>query len=154
CSTAVLHLLSVDPAYAAESNRNYWACAQWGSPCSTIFSEFCGLPYPTNDVRLMTQYATEAVSRIFRPGFRYSKAEVLLMDICQPGEFTDDLFAASQPMSSDRLMAALDMINGKWGRGTLRTGSVPVVPDWGMRREQMSQSYTTRLDQLWVVKAK
>ncbi|KPW71716.1 hypothetical protein ALO81_200347 [Pseudomonas cannabina] len=29
-------------------------------------------------------YATEAVSRIFRPGFRYSKAEVLLMDICQP----------------------------------------------------------------------
>nr|WP_223862844.1 DUF4113 domain-containing protein [Pseudomonas cannabina] len=51
-------------------------------------------------------------------------------------------------------MAALDLINGKWGRGTLRTGSVPVVPDWGMRREQMSQSYTTRLDQLWVVKAK
>ncbi|WP_122364375.1 DUF4113 domain-containing protein, partial [Pseudomonas coronafaciens] len=28
------------------------------------------------------------------------------------------------------------------------------TPDWGMRREQMSQSYTTRLDQLWVVKAK
>nr|WP_277620737.1 DUF4113 domain-containing protein [Pseudomonas syringae] len=31
---------------------------------------------------------------------------------------------------------------------------MPAVPDWGMRREQMSQSYTTRLDQLWVVKAK
>ncbi|GBH07723.1 DNA gyrase/topoisomerase IV [Pseudomonas syringae pv. actinidiae] len=31
CNTAVLHLLSVDPAHAAESNRNYWACAQWGS---------------------------------------------------------------------------------------------------------------------------
>ncbi|WP_155517404.1 DUF4113 domain-containing protein, partial [Pseudomonas amygdali] len=30
----------------------------------------------------------------------------------------------------------------------------PVTPDWGMRREHMSQSYTTRLDQLWVVKAK
>ncbi|WP_237742306.1 DUF4113 domain-containing protein [Pseudomonas avellanae] len=51
-------------------------------------------------------------------------------------------------------MAALDSINGKWGRGTLRTGSVPMTPNWGMRREQMSQSYTTRLDQLWVVKAK
>ncbi|EGH17654.1 RulB, partial [Pseudomonas savastanoi pv. glycinea str. race 4] len=90
----------------------------------------------------------------FRPGFRYSKAEVLLMDICLPGEFTDDLFTTNQPVSSDRLMSALDMINGKWGRGTLRTGSVPMTPDWGMRREQMSQSYTTRLDQLWVVKAK
>ncbi len=112
------------------------------------------LPYPTNDVRLMTKYATEAVSRIYRPGFRYSKAEVMLMDICQPGEFTDDLFSAVQPLSSDRLMTALDLINEKWGRGTLRTGSVPVVPDWGMRRENMSQSYTTRLDQLWVVRAK
>ncbi|AQX62582.1 DUF4113 domain-containing protein [Pseudomonas syringae pv. actinidiae] len=112
------------------------------------------LPYPTNDVRLLTKFATDAVTRIYRPGFRYSKAEVLLMDICQPGEFTDDLFSAAQPLNSDRLMAALDMINDKWGRGTLRTGSVPVTPDWGMRRDQMSQSFTTRLDQLWVVKAK
>lgn len=112
------------------------------------------LPYPTNDVRLLTKFATDAVTRIYRPGFRYSKAEVLLMDICQPGEFTDDLFSAAQPLSSDRLMAALDLINDKWGRGTLRTGSVPVTPDWGMKRDQMSQSFTTRLDQLWVVKAK
>ncbi|MDX9625940.1 Y-family DNA polymerase [Pseudomonas fragariae (ex Marin et al. 2024)] len=112
------------------------------------------LPYPTNDVRLLTKFATDAVTRIYRPGFRYSKAEVLLMDICQPGEFTDDLFSAAQPLNSDRLMAAFDMINDKWGRGTLRTGSVPVTPDWGMRRDQMSQSFTTRLDQLWVVKAK
>ncbi|RMN07406.1 RulB protein [Pseudomonas syringae pv. coriandricola] len=112
------------------------------------------LPYPTNDVRLMTRYATEAVDRIFRPGFRYSKAEVLLMDLCQPGEFTDDLFMAVQPDSSDRLMATLDLINGKWGRGTLRTGSIPAIPDWGMRREQKSPSYTTRVDQLWTVKSK
>ncbi|ARA80087.1 DUF4113 domain-containing protein [Pseudomonas amygdali pv. lachrymans] len=112
------------------------------------------LPYPTNDVRLMTRYATEAVERVFRPGFRYSKAEVLLMDLCQPGEFTDDLFTTNQPVSSERLMTALDLINAKWGRGTLRTGSVPLIPDWGMRREQMSQSYTTRLDQLWRVSCK
>ncbi|RMO06255.1 RulB protein [Pseudomonas coronafaciens pv. zizaniae] len=65
------------------------------------------LAYLTNDVRPMTQYATEAVSRIFRPGFRYSTAEVLLMDFCRPGKFTDDLFTTNQPASSDRLIAAL-----------------------------------------------
>ncbi len=32
-----------------------------------------------------------------RPGFRYSKAEVTLLSLCQPGEFTEDLFATSQP---------------------------------------------------------
>jgi DNA polymerase V len=111
------------------------------------------LPYPTNDVRLLTKAATEAVNRLFRPGFKYSKAEVLLMDLRQPGEFTDDLFAASQPVAAEKVMSVLDEINARWGRGTLRTGSVPVDPDWAMRRELMSRSYTTRLDELWVVRA-
>lgn len=111
------------------------------------------LPYPTNDVRLMTKAATEAVNRLFRPGFRYSKAEVLLMDLRQPGEFTDDLFAQGQPQTADRIMGVLDEINARWGRGTLRAASVPADPGWAMRRDLMSQSYTTRLDQLFIAKA-
>ncbi len=110
------------------------------------------LPYPTNDVRLMTKAATEAVNRLFRPGFKYSKAEVLLLDLRQPGEFTDDLFAASQPIAAEKVMGVLDQINTRWGRGTLRAGSVPTNPEWAMRRDMMSQCYTTRLDELWTVK--
>ncbi|MBV4534121.1 translesion error-prone DNA polymerase V subunit UmuC [Pseudomonas sp. SWRI107] len=112
------------------------------------------LPYPTNDTLLLTRAATEAVARIFEAGYRYSKAEVLLLDLRQPGEFTDDLFAASQPAASDRLMSTLDQINGRYGRGTVTAGSVPRTPDWGMRREMMSQSYTTRIDQLWKVSSR
>jgi DNA polymerase V len=112
------------------------------------------LPYPTNDVRMLTRAVMQAVDHIYRPGFKYSKAEVLLMDLRQPGEYTDDLFAEVQPVVSNKLMSVLDEINGRWGRGTLRTASVPANPDWAMRRELMSQSYTTRLDQLWTVEAK
>jgi DNA polymerase V len=111
------------------------------------------LPYPTNDVRILTKAVMQAVDHIYRPGFKYSKAEVLLMDLRQPGEYTDDLFAEVQPVLSNKLMSVLDEINGRWGRGTLRTASVPANPDWAMRRELMSQSYTTRLDQLWTVKS-
>ncbi|AKA84872.1 Error-prone, lesion bypass DNA polymerase V (UmuC) [Pseudomonas synxantha] len=109
------------------------------------------MPYPTDDVRLLTQAAVGALDRLFRPGFKYSKAEVMLIDLCQPGEYTDDLFAKSQPAEATRVMTVLDQINERWGRGTLRSASVPVNPEWGMRREMMSQSYTTRLDQLWSV---
>lgn len=112
------------------------------------------LPYPTDDVRLLTKAAIEAVDHIYRPGFKYSKAEVMLLNLCQPGEYTDDLFAVSQPAEATRVMTVLDQINGRWGKGTLRSASVPMNPDWGMRREMMSQSYTTRLDQLWSVACK
>lgn len=74
------------------------------------------LPYPTNDVRLMTKAATEAVNRLFRPGFKYSKAEVLLMDLRQPGEFTYDLFAHSQPEIADKVISVLDEIMAAGGR--------------------------------------
>ncbi len=109
------------------------------------------LPYPTDDVRLITKAAVEAVERVFRPGFKYSKAEVMLVNLCQPGEFTEDLFATTQSAEATKLMTVLDKINEKWGRGTLRSAGVPINPDWAMRREMMSQSYTTKLDQLWRV---
>ncbi|WP_313959892.1 hypothetical protein [Pseudomonas sp. MPDS] len=47
---------------------------QWGT-------RGVGLPYPTNDVRLLSKAATEAVNWIFRPGIKYSKAEVLFMGL-------------------------------------------------------------------------
>ena len=109
------------------------------------------LPYPTDDVLLLTKAAVEALEHVFREGFKYSKAEVLLLDLRQLGEFSDDLFAVNQPAEATRVMAVLDEINGRWGRGTLRAASVPSNPDWGMRREMMSRSYTTKLDQLWRV---
>lgn len=89
------------------------------------------LPYPTDDVRLLTTAAIDAIERVYRPGFKYSKAEVLLLNLCQPGEYTDDLFAVPQPTEATKVMAVLDEINSRWGRGTLRSASVPTSPEWG-----------------------
>lgn len=91
------------------------------------------------------------VGRVFRLVFKYSKAEVLLLNLCQKGEYADDLFSISQPIATEKVMGVLDAINGRWGRGTMRLASVPVDPDWGMRREMMSRRFTTRVDQLWTV---
>jgi len=51
-------------------------------------------------------------------------------------------------------MKVLDSINARWGRGTLRPGVVPATPVWGMKQQLLSQSYTTRVDQLWSVPAR
>lgn len=115
--------------------------------CNSFYAS-CERVFPTDDIRLLTKAAMSALEAAYRPGYAYSKAEVMLINLCQRGEYTDDLFAVSQPVATERVMDVLDAINSKWGRGTLHTGSVPLSPDWGMRRELMSQSYTTRLDQL------
>lgn len=67
------------------------------------------------------------------------------------GEYTEDSFSISQPETTEKVVGVLDAINGRWGRGTIRLASVSTDPDWGMRREMMSQSLTTRGDQLWTV---
>lgn len=109
------------------------------------------LSYPTDDTRLITKAACEGLELLYRPGFAFSKAEVLLLDLRRPGEFTGDLFAEVQPERATKAMAVMDAINARWGRGTVRPGGVPAAPDWGMRRELMSQSFTTKVEQLWQV---
>lgn len=114
----------------------------------------CELPYPTDDTRLVTRYAVACLEHVFREGYSYSKAEILLLDLRQRGEFTDDFFAEVQPEAAERVMNVLDQINHRWGRGTLRPASVPPSPGWGMRRDMKSPSFTTRWEELWRVRCR
>ncbi|MBS7562321.1 DUF4113 domain-containing protein [Pseudomonas sp. RC4D1] len=78
-------------------------------------------------------------------------AEVMLPDLRQPGEFTGDLFAQTQPGRNGNAIRTMDAINARCGRGTVRSGIVPAEPGRGMRRELMSRNFTLHLDQLWSV---
>ncbi|KTT33307.1 DNA polymerase V subunit UmuC [Pseudomonas oryzihabitans] len=109
------------------------------------------LPAPSDDTRVLNDYAQSGLREIFRDGFGYAKAEVLLLDLCPRGALAGDLFAATPDPAATRLMATLDAINGKFGRETLRPARIPRDPAWQMRRDLLSPRYTTRLDELWRV---
>ena len=111
----------------------------------------CELPYPTDDTRLVIHTALAGLEQIYRTGYAYAKAEILLMDLRQPGEFTEDLFTEVQPAAAARVMGVLDRINGRWGKGTLRLASEPQAPNWEIRSAMLSQSHTTHLDDLWKI---
>ena len=57
-------------------------------------------------VDLRDKTKLEGVERVYRDGSRYSKAEVLLLDLSQRWEITGDLLAASQTVVSEKLMGA------------------------------------------------
>lgn len=111
----------------------------------------CELPYPTDDTRLVIKAAQSGLDAVFKKEYAYAKAEILLLDLRQKGEFTDDLFATVQPEAVERVMGVLDQINARWGKGTLRPASVPLALGWGMRQELKSPSYTTDWNGLWKV---
>jgi len=114
----------------------------------------CQLPYPTDDTRLIIAAAREGISRLYRDGFSYAKAQVLLLGLCGRDEYTPDLFAPGQPVKTEQLMSAVDAINTRWGRGTLQPGRLAKTAEWGMRRELLSPSYTTRWAELLKVSAR
>lgn len=112
------------------------------------------LPYPTDDTRDLLAAGQAAVKHLFRPGYAYAKAEVLLMDLRIPGEHTLDLFAPQPRANAQPLMAVMDAINRRMGPGSVRPAAVPQAAQWKMAREMMSPRYTTDLNQLWRVFAK
>ncbi|WP_409457076.1 DUF4113 domain-containing protein [Pseudomonas oryzihabitans] len=109
------------------------------------------LPLPSDDTRLLNDYAQSGLREIFRDGFGYAKAEILLLDLCPREALAADLFATPPDPASTRLMATLDAINGKFGRETLRPARIPRDPAWQMRRDLLSPRYTTCVDELWTV---
>jgi len=110
------------------------------------------LATPTDDTRDLLNPALTALESIYRPGYEYAKCSVLLLDLSQRGETTGDLFLPPVRPGSDKLMQTIDRINQREGRGTVRLGLVPLAPDWGMRRDMKSQCYTTRWDELLVLR--
>lgn len=88
---------------------------------------------------------------MFRAGFSYSKAKVVLLSLFQSGEYADYLFVTSQSIKSTKVVDVFDQISYRRGKGALRSESIPKKSDWVMLRKFMGQSFTRRIDQPWIV---
>jgi len=108
------------------------------------------LPEPTDDTLLLTRIARWGLKRIYRPGFAYQKAGIALMNLRDAGTLQMNLF--SKDKDNTPLMQVMDRINEVWGRGTLHSAAEGVKKEWTMKRELKSPGYTTRWDQLPLVR--
>ncbi|MFC6673249.1 translesion error-prone DNA polymerase V subunit UmuC [Marinobacterium aestuariivivens] len=113
-----------------------------------------GLPEPSSDTREFIEAAVRGLRSIWKPGYRYMKAGVMLSDFYEPGNFQPSLFEATarQP-TSEALMATLDQIN-RSGLGQVRFGGQSRANNWTMKRQRLSPSYTTRWHHLPIVHLK
>ncbi len=108
---------------------------------------------PTQDTLLLVRDALRGARSIFRPGYRYWKAGIMLGELTEAATAPRQLFPRLDPDRSARLMRALDGVNARYGRGTLRPAVSGLDRRWTAKAEYMTRRYTTRLDEVVEVRA-
>ncbi len=111
------------------------------------------LPQPTAYTPELVAHARRGLAKIYRPGLKYQKAGVMVLDLVPETGRQLNLFGEGEggPEIIERnrqLMAAVDGINKEMGQGTLRLGPAGTRQTWNMRREKLSRRYTTRWDEI------
>lgn len=110
------------------------------------------LERPTQDTRDILHAANEALAKIYRPKYAYTKAGVMLLDLTdqhrQQLSLMDTPQTEEERQRSQQLMATMDALNEKMGKGTVRLGLPEKNAPWHLRCAHRSPRYTTNWDEL------
>jgi DNA polymerase V len=112
------------------------------TPCRTFAIE------ATADSRSLLGSALRALSGMWRPGYRYAKAGIVLLDLYPAQVLPTSMFPARDPAKSTVLMRTIDLIADRHGRGAIRIASTAPEGSWNMRRRKLSPRYTTAADEM------
>lgn len=105
----------------------------------------------TDDSRLIIHAAQKGLQSIYKKGFLFMKSGVMLLDLkakddyCQSDLFIPDI---SEIQKSEQLMKTMDYINQKMGKNTIHLGGIRQTAAWQIKRDMLSQRYTTRWEEL------
>ena len=109
----------------------------------TCGSKLVVIPDGTNDHRTFIHYALEACRDVWRPGYGYKKAGVVITKLVQEEGFAQSLFADVDVLEKEsRLSSSIDSINKLYGKGAVLLGSQG-TGEIKMSREHQSPHYTT-----------
>ena len=112
------------------------------------------LPVVTDSTSELIRCALQGIRSIYRDGYLYKKAGVMLAELVPASQAQADLFdSQDRRRKSKRLMSALDSINGRWGADTLHYASSGINKPWKTQFHRRSPAYTTDWDALPVVRA-
>ncbi|MSP10061.1 MAG: Y-family DNA polymerase [Pelagibacteraceae bacterium] len=92
----------------------------------------------TNNSIEIVKTAVSILENIFRNGYQYQKAGVMLTGLSNANEKTN-LFSSEKDEKISALMRSMDSTNFKYGRSALSLASAGVQKKWNMRRNHSSK---------------
>jgi len=119
---------------------------QYANSATTVFE------LPSNDSAQLINAAHRGLERIFKKGFSYQRAGILLPDLLPAGVAQKSLFDSDErSIRSDQLMVTLDKINRLHGKKSICYASEIISKRWHMRQQFKSPSYTTNWRELLTI---
>jgi DNA polymerase V len=107
--------------------------------------------YTTDLTQELLRQALEALGRVYRRGYEYRRAGVMLDGLVPSDQLTGRLFTSEMLEKFRRVMPVVDGLNRKYGRGTVRWAVARPDGRWKTRAGRCSPHYTTRLSDVPVL---
>lgn len=105
------------------------------------------LPFPTNSGIELSNFAIQALKHIFKKGYAYKKAGVIVQDFTPENIVQQSLFE-NRNEKHIPLMQAIDKLNTLFGQQKIRLASQDPKRVWKMKQEKLSPRYTTKLSDI------
>jgi len=109
------------------------------------------LPRATSFTNELISFALPLLDQLFRPGFKYQKAGVILGQLVPEEAVQGDLFAGEARKNQKQLMETVDNINFSMRGDVLKYAASGLTRNWKMRQEMRSGRYTTRWEELFEI---
>ena len=101
-------------------------------------SKTIDFPIATNNSIEIVKAALSGLETIFKNGYRYQKAGVMLSHLTSSNG-GKNLFSSERDEKINNLMKSIDNTNYRYGRSTLSLASAGVHKKWNMRRQHSSK---------------
>lgn len=107
--------------------------------------------FSTNSSIEIAKIAIVGLNKIFKEGFNYKKAGVVVMDLTPENKQQLNLFNNSNPKHL-KLMQTIDRLNYSFGNQKIKLASQAVGRTWKMKQEKLSPRYTTQIKEIFTVR--
>ncbi len=111
------------------------------------------MPEHTDDLLLITRAAMKGIDQIYKKGFKYKKAGIVLLEIIEKTKFVPDLFTDySHKHEREKLSDAIEAISERFGKNLVTLGIANnQEASWHMNQNLRSPSYLTNWTDLFRV---
>jgi len=110
------------------------------------------LPFATNSGLTISQAAISILEKLYKEnkGLVFKKAGVIVTQLIKEDEKQFNLFEDENPKHL-AIMETIDRMNGKMGNRFIRFGTQD-MKTWNMKQDLLSPKYTTKIDDILIVK--